>query len=93
MRLVAADWRARETPYHDAHVFTLSRLSEQHLSLLSSTPELSARLRTLTELNLDFLALEAQTFVLGKSAVNEADKEQAGCTLRRFRYRRSWTTG
>ncbi|KAJ1447668.1 Sec1-like protein [Pelagophyceae sp. CCMP2097] len=62
---ITADWRGREAPYQQAHCFFLSRLSDAQLKSLSSAPELAPRLKTLSELNLDFLALEAQVYLLG----------------------------
>ena len=66
VRAICADWRGRsEAPYADAHVFFLNALDDDQLGQLGATPELTPRLQTLSELRMDFLALEAQCFDLG----------------------------
>ena len=60
VRAVCADWKGRsEAPYADAHVFFLSRLDDTQLAMVGATAELSARLKTLTELSLDFVPFRA----------------------------------
>ncbi|KAH8071777.1 hypothetical protein JL721_4285 [Aureococcus anophagefferens] len=66
VRAICADWKGRaDAPYAEAHVFFLSRLDDQQLAMVGATSELAARLKTLSELSLDFLALESQAFDLG----------------------------
>jgi len=66
-RAVCADWHGRAAAmYADAHVFSLDALADSQLNAIRQTPELQRRLKTLTELKLDFLALEAQAYDLGE---------------------------
>ncbi|KAJ8604513.1 hypothetical protein CTAYLR_000921 [Chrysophaeum taylorii] len=62
VKAIAADWKGRDAPYAEAHVFFLSKVSEAQMSALA-LPELTPRLKSFAELNLDFLAVESQVFV------------------------------
>lgn len=63
VRAMAADWKGK-SPYARAHAYFLSRLSDAQMSLLGTAGELTSRLSTLKELNMAFLAVEAQAFTL-----------------------------
>lgn len=68
IRAIVEDWQGTGpdgAPYGDAHAFFLSGLSDDQVADLGAVPELARRLKSLCELNLDFLAVESQAFSLG----------------------------
>lgn len=68
VRAIAADWQGqRHAPYAEAHIFFLSPLNESQMDKLAGTPELASRLKSLAELNLHFLAVEAQAYTLASA--------------------------
>jgi len=82
IRLIIGDWNQRQSldsQYGAAHLFFLSAITDDQVADLGAVPELTKRLKTLTELNLDFLAVESQAFSLG---VPEAFASTAVSTTR-----------
>ena len=61
---ICADFDAAQCMYGDVHIFFLSPIPDELMGVLGKAPLLVQRLKTLKELNLDFLAIESQVFHL-----------------------------
>jgi len=66
LQKIAADFEKKDKPkYGAAHLFFLSRVSDDIMQLLDQYPLLVGRLQTLQEINIAFQAPEAEVFHLG----------------------------